>query len=88
MVCRPNKHEAFVHHAHEELGNFWGLIDLWFALNTILVVRDATLGSTICFSMFCVISSTSFINTPTLHLQPLPIMGLGYWCSLNFTSLV
>jgi len=25
-------------------------------------------------------------NAPTLHLQPLPIMGLGYWWSLDFVG--
>jgi len=48
LVPCPEQREGLVRHAHEELGPFWGLTDLWFTLGTVLVAWDATIGSTIC----------------------------------------
>jgi hypothetical protein len=45
----PKQCESFLNHVHEELGPFWGPMDIQFAPDTILVVRDAIANSTICF---------------------------------------
>jgi len=68
------------------VGSFWDPTDLQFALGIILVAWDATTGSTICFSVCGVWLSMGIIQHTNTQLQPLPIMGMGYWWSLDFAG--
>jgi hypothetical protein len=42
-VC-PKQHEGLVWHVHKKLGSFWGLMDLQFILDIVLVVGDAIIS--------------------------------------------
>ncbi len=49
VVPCPKQHESLVKYVHKRVGSFWGLIDIQFVPDIILVVRDAIASSVICF---------------------------------------
>lgn len=49
VVPCPKQLEGLVQHAHKKIGPFWGPMDLLFVLGPILVTKDTTIGSTLCF---------------------------------------
>jgi hypothetical protein len=68
------------------IGSFWGLMNLQFALNTKLTMKDAIRSVKNCFlSVVCDWNLLVSFNAPTFHLQSLPIMGFRYWWNFDFT---
>ncbi len=51
VVLHPKQHESLVRHEGlvRGVGPFWGLMDIQFAQDIILVVKDAIASSTIYF---------------------------------------
>lgn len=60
------------------VGPFCSLNDLQLILSTLLVARYVTIGLLVC--------AQRSLNSPTFHLQPLPIIGLVYQYRLDFAA--
>ena len=86
MVPRPQDCEKLVLHIHEELEYFgvkrtYNLLQSqywWVGMQTYVqwIVARCQVCDRVCASF----------NAPTPVLQPLPIIGLGYWWSLDFAG--
>jgi hypothetical protein len=78
--------EKLVKHAHEKLGHFW-VCWTYSLLQTQYWWWRMQL-KTQQFVFWCLVCNhiQASFNAPTPHLQQLPIIGLGYWWSLDFVG--
>jgi hypothetical protein len=88
FVLCPKQRENLVKHAHEKLGHF-GVPWTYNLLQTQYWWRRMQLQVQQFISRCMVCDwDQAFFHAPTLHLQPLLIMGLGYRWILDFTNLL
>jgi hypothetical protein len=71
-----------------EIGPFWGLINFFFLFKHNICGKGYICKfSSLLLNVCCVIELYWMsLNAPTLHLSLLPIMGLGNWWNLDFSS--